>query len=50
MLETKASNISRPFIIYSGNDISGTVGGNPSVEKLLRLGLYRSVKISFKKR
>ena len=37
MLETKASNISRPFIIYSGNDISGTVGGNPSVESYCAL-------------
>ncbi|SCJ88807.1 Beta antigen [uncultured Eubacterium sp.] len=37
MLETRALNISRPFIVYNGNDVSGTAGGNPSVESYCAL-------------
>ena len=50
MLETKASNISRPFIIYSGNDISGTVGGNPSVESYCALDYTAASRYRLKKR
>ena len=37
MIDIEELRTSRPFTIYSGRDVSGTVGGNPSVESYCSL-------------
>lgn len=39
LIEAERLVSSRPFIMYSGTDVSGTVGGNPSVQSYCGLDI-----------